>query len=553
VFCEDRVTAPISRPLGETLDRRQRWLLLVSLMITMFMGALDQTIMATAAPKIVADLGSFSLLSWVFTTYMLSSTVIVPLVGKLSDIYGRKLFLLGGMVLFLVASAGCGAAPSMGVLIAFRAVQGVGGGIVFASVFATIGDIFAPAERAKYMGLFIGTFSLASVLGPTVGGFLTDNATWRWVFYINIPVGAIALPAIWTNLPLARGIRRPRIDFLGAAFLSAATISGLLALAWSGEDNGWASPMTLGLFSLTAAGTAAFVWQELRHPEPIIPFHLFRNREFLLGNLLVLATGVAMQGTVPYLPTFLQVAQRASATASGLLTTPQSLGVLLTSIVGGQILSRTGKYKLITITGVTIIVGATSLMLTLSADTPEWHLSLFMLLLGFGSGLTNPTMGVVIQNAVSHRYLGVATSTRQFFMQIGAVAGTAVFGVLLTTTFQGQFRHDVSPATRAAVPAQTLERFEDPTLSLDTSTFEQVQAEMLARPDGATHLAEARRAQQTAIGAAIHRIFEVAVVIVALGLVVALLLKEMPLRRTLDMTEPGEAAEATEAAALISH
>jgi EmrB/QacA subfamily drug resistance transporter len=227
------------RPLGESLDPRQRWLLVASLMVSMFMGALDQTIMATAAPRIVADLGGFHLLSWVFTTYMLASTVVVPLVGKLSDIYGRKIFLMSGMVLFLLASAGCGAAPNMATLIGFRALQGAGGGIVFSSVFATIGDIFPPAERGKYMGLFTGTFTLASVLGPTVGGLLTDHAGWRWVFYINIPVGAVALPAIWYNLPFARSNKRTRIDYLGALSLSVATVSALLALAWSGEELGW--------------------------------------------------------------------------------------------------------------------------------------------------------------------------------------------------------------------------------------------------------------------------------------------------------------------------
>jgi EmrB/QacA subfamily drug resistance transporter len=505
--------------------------------------------MATAAPKIVADLGGFSLLSWVFTTYMLSSTVVVPLVGKLSDIYGRKLFLLGGMVLFLVASAGCGAAPSMGVLIAFRAVQGVGGGIVFASVFATIGDIFAPAERAKYMGLFIGTFSLASVLGPTVGGFLTDNATWRWVFYINVPVGAVALPALWYNLPFGRSDRRPRIDFLGAAFLSLATTSLLLALAWSGEDVGWTSPITLGLFVLAAAGAGLFAWQELRHPEPIIPFHLFRSREFLLGNLIVLSAGLAMQGAIPYLPTFLQVALDASATASGLVTTPQSLGLLITSIVGGQLLSRTGRYKRLTVLGITLMLVAMALMQTLSPGMPEWRLGVFVIVLGLGGGLTMPTMSVVIQNAVAHRYLGVATSSRQFFMQIGGVLGTAVFGVLLTTTFQSQYRHDVPATTRAVVPAATLQRFEDPTLALDVQTFGSVQQEIRALDGGETHLANARHAQETAITTAIHRIFSVSVVILGVALALALLMKEKPLRRTLGPVEGEEADEGAFAAA----
>lgn len=549
------MTAPTSRPLGETLDRRQKWLLLASLMSAMFMGALDQTIMATAAPKIVADLGGFQLLSWVFTTYMLTSTVVVPLVGKLSDIYGRKPFLMGGMAVFLAASAGCGAAPNMGVLIAFRGLQGIGGGIIFSSVFATVGDIFAPAERGKYMGLFVGTFSLASVLGPTVGGLLTDNVGWRWVFYINVPVGAVALPAIWANLPFARSDRRPRIDFLGALFLSIAISTGLLALAWSGEDTGWTSSVTLGLIAASVVAASAFVWQELRHPEPIIPFDLFRNREFLLGNLIVFTTGFAMQGSVPYLPTFLQVARDASATVSGLVTTPQSLGVLVTSIIGGQIVSRTGKYKKIIVAGLTLVLIATALMLTLSAGTPAWYLAGFMVLLGLGSGLTNPTMSVVIQNAVPHRYLGVSTSARQFFMQIGAVLGTAIFGVLLTTTFQSRFRADVTPETRTAVPVATLEKFEDPTLALDPRTFPQIEAEILAEPDGPARLADARHAQGTAITAGIHRVFQVSTGMIAAALALALLLKDRPLRRTLGTAEPGEAAgEAFEpAAALPSH
>ncbi|HZQ37232.1 MAG TPA: MDR family MFS transporter [Dehalococcoidia bacterium] len=542
------------RPLGETLDRRQRWLLLVSLMCAMFMGALDQTIMATAAPKIVANLGGFSLLSWIFTTYMLTSTVVGPLVGKLSDIYGRKPFLLAGMVVFLVASAGCGAAPSMGLLIVCRGLQGIGGGMVFASIFATIGDIFPPAERGKYMGLFTGTFSLASVLGPAFGGLLTDHAGWRWVFFINVPVGAVAFPAIWRNLPLVHSDRRPRIDFAGAALLSLATSCGLLALAWSGSEYGWGSLPTVGLFAIAALFTAGFVAQEVRHPEPIIPFHLFRNREFLLGNLMVLCIGFAMMGSVPYLPTFLQVALDASATASGLITTPQSLGLLVTSVVGGQLLSRTGRYKPLTVTGSVMMLAAMALMLTLSTETRTWQLALYVVLLGLGGGLVMPTLSVVIQNAVSHAYLGVATSARQFFMQIGGVVGTALFGVLLTTTFQTQFHQHVPPETRAAVAAPTLARFEDPTLALDLDTFGRVQSEILAQPDGGTHLANARAAQRTAIAAAIRRVFALALGMVAIALALALLMKERPLRRTLGPAGSGEApGELLGAAALSPH
>jgi predicted MFS family arabinose efflux permease len=362
---------------------------------------------------------------------------------------------------------------------------------------------------------------------------LTDNVGWRWIFYINVPVGAIALPAIWANLPHTRSGRRPRIDYLGGLFLSIAATAGLLVLAWSGEANGWAGSTTLALDALTALATAAFVWQELRHPEPIIPFHLFREREFLLGNLIVMSIGLAMQGAVPYLPTFLQVAQNASSTASGLVTTPQSAGLLLTSIVGGQIISRTGKYKTITVAGIVLMLVSFALMLRLAPDTPTWHLGAIVVLLGLGGGLSMPTMSVVIQNAVSHAYLGVATSARQFFMQIGGVVGTALFGVLLTTTFQSEYQQNVPQPTRATISAETLRKFEDPTLSFDPVVYGRVSQEFLSQPDGATHLAAARQAQRTAISTAIHRIFAVSIGVIGAALLLALLLKERPLRRTL--------------------
>jgi EmrB/QacA subfamily drug resistance transporter len=404
------------------------------------------------------------------------------------------------------------------------------------------------------MGLFTGTFTIASVLGPTFGGLLTDHAGWRWVFYINVPVGAVAIPAIWYNLPFTRSERRPKIDFAGAFFLSVATICGLLALAWSGEDTGWTSPTTLGLLGTCAMAAVAFVVQELRHPEPIIPFHLFRNREFLLGNLIVMSIGLAMMGTIPYLPTFLQTALDASATASGLLTTPQSLAMLITSIVGGQILSRTGRYKWLTVTGLTLVLASMLLMLSLSPNTPTWHLSAFVVVLGLGSGMAMPTMSVVIQNAVPHRFLGVATSSRQFFMQIGGVVGTAVFGVLLATSFQAQFQQDVSPETRMEVSAETLQKFEDPTLALDQRTFSQVQAEILALPDGAARLADARRAQEQAISGAVHRIFLLSVCIPGVTLLLGLLLKERPLRTSAGPAEVAETpVEARPPAAVIAH
>jgi EmrB/QacA subfamily drug resistance transporter len=419
------MTADQGVPLAETLDNRQKWLLLGSLMTCLFVGALDQTVVSTATPRILADLGGFGLLSWLFTSYMLTSTVIIPLVGKLGDIYGRKLFLIGGVFIFMVSSAACGAAPNMPVLIWMRAVQGLGGGMIFASVFATMGDLFSPAERGKYIGLFTGMFSLASIIGPAFGGFLTDNLSWRWVFYVNIPVSLIAMPAIYFNLPAKTRAGSPKLDFLGAALLSASSVMALLALVWAGDKYAWGSSQIIGLLSGSVVVLAVFIWQEARHPEPILPLHLFRNRVFLMSNLIVFTFGVGVFGAFQFLGIYVQTALDASATTSGVISTPQSLGVLVTSILGGQVITRTGHYKWQTFFGTVLIAISLGMLTGLSLDTKLWHISAIMVLLGLGFGLVLPTMSLVVQNAVSYQYIGVASSSSQFFRQIGSVLGIA--------------------------------------------------------------------------------------------------------------------------------
>lgn len=532
------------RPLGEILDTRQRWLLIFSLMMAMFVGALDQTIVATATPKILADLGGFGLLSWMFTSYMLASTVVIPLVGKLSDVYGRKVFVMVGIVVFTIGSGLCGAAPTMISLILFRALQGIGGGMIFASVFSTIGDIFPPAERGKYMGMFTGTFSLASILGPTVGGFLTDSVDWRLVFYINVPFALVALPAIWFNLPNRRGVRKPKIDFVGAAFLSVASVLTLLALVWAGDRYDWMSMQIVGLFAAAAVLVVVFIWQEGRHPEPMIPLHLFKNGVFVLSNLIVFTLGVGMFGVIAYLPTFVQTALGASATASGVITTPQSLGVLVTSVVGGQVIARTGRYRWIAILGSVIIVSGMVFLSRLTIDTPELAISGIMVILGFGFGLVLPTMSLVVQNAVPYEYLGVATSSSQFFRQIGTVLGTAVFGAILASSYHSSFQSELPAADRAAFPPAVVAAFNDPTLALDKVHFAQVQDEVRkASPsDGERLLASALHTQKIAIAEANRDIFTLALIVSIISGIFALFMKELPLRRNFKSTSDDDDA-----------
>ncbi|MEO8538597.1 MAG: MDR family MFS transporter [bacterium] len=531
-----------TRALGEFLTSRQKFVVMNSLMIAMFISALDQSIVTTATPHILADLGGFKLLSWVFTIYLLASTVTIPLVGKLSDMFGRKPFLLAGIAIFVAASAACGASTSMPMLIVSRGIQGIGGGILFGCVFATLGDLFTPLERAKYMGYFIGSFTLASLIGPTVGGFLTDGPGWRWCFYINLPVGAIAVTSIWINLPYTRkGGRLGDVDFVGAGLLSTATICVLLGLVWAQSEFGWMSPETIGLFVSGAVLTLAFIFQEGRHPEAIFPLHIFKNRVFVQANLLVVLQGGGMFGAITYLPTFIQIALGRSATASGLVSTPQSIGLLATSIVGGQLVSRTGKFKIQVIIGSVIGLCATVLMQTLDVGTPAWHITVFMAIFGLGGGLVGPTMSVIVQSSVPQSLMGVATSSRQFFMQIGQVMGVAIFGLVFTTTYASSFTTNISGETAAVLEqAGATEQFNDPTLALDARGSKRVSDELLAVPNGAAALASAQAAQREAVATATERLFLGSTFAGIFVVIIALVLKEIPLRRTFSSAEPGQ-------------
>ena len=523
---------------------RQRWLLLGSLMVTLFVGALDQTVVSTALPKIVADLEGFSLISWLFTSYMLTSTVVVPLVGKLGDLYGRKWFLIAGVGIFIVSSGACGAAPTMESLIVFRGVQGLGGGMIFASVFATIGDAFSPLDRGKYVGLFTGTFSLASLLGPTLGGLLTDGYGWRMIFYINIPIGLIAMPAIWFNLPAATSRRKVKLDFLGAALLAAATVALLLALVWGGDKYPWASVQIVGLFASSAAGVGLFILQEWRHPEPILPLALFKNRIFLLSNLVVFTFGLGVFGSFQYLGTFVQVALGASATTSGIISTPQSAATLVSSIIGGQIISRVGRYKWQTVFGAILIATAMFFLRTLDVDTPKWHISAFVVLLGLGFGLVLPTMSLIVQNAVSPQFIGVATSSSQFFRQIGSVIGIAVFGAVLANAYSDEFSNRFSAEDRAAVGPAITAQLEDPTIRLNNGQFAVLEKKVSALPDGPQILDRAKGAQAKSVATAIQLIYTGSFIACLLSIFFAFAIKDIPLRRKQPSGHPQQSAPA---------
>ncbi|MGE3857056.1 MAG: MDR family MFS transporter [Dehalococcoidia bacterium] len=508
---------------------RQKFILLNALMMCMLVGALDHSVMATAVPRILSDLGGFHLLPWFFTTYLLASTVFVSIVGKLSDMFGRKPFLLAGIAVFSVASIACGMAPSMLALIVARAVQGMGGGIIFACVFATLYDMYTPLERMKYVGYFTSIFTVASLMGPLVGGVLTDGPGWRWAFYINIPVGIVAAVLVQYLMPMTRReARLADVDFLGAGLLAGAIVSFMLALVWAGERYGIIAAPTLGLLGLAIALGAGFIAQERRHPEAILPLFLFRNRQFVHANLIIMAVGGGIFSSVQFIPTFVQTALGEPATLSGIVVTPQSVLSSIAGVLVGRQVAKTGLYKRFVVTGAVLMLAGSAPMLLLTTDSSALPIAVYMSIVGFGIGSVMPVMSTIVQNSVPQELMGVASSARQFFMFTVQVFAVAVLGLLFTTGYARAF--SAAEVDRAALPAGVYERFLDPTLALDEAVFAGIRDEVLRQPEGQRILDATIRAQRESVTAATHLLFGVVTAVAALLVVLAVTLREVPLR-----------------------
>jgi EmrB/QacA subfamily drug resistance transporter len=511
---KDPVSADVQVQESESGQRRRILVVVGALMLTMLLAALDQTIVSTALPTIVGELGGLNHLSWVVTSYLLAITIVTPLYGKLGDLYGRKIVLQGALVLFLVGSALCGAAQSMTELIIFRAIQGLGGGGLLVSAQATLGDVVSPRERGRYVGLFGAVFGVASVAGPLIGGFFTSHATWRWIFYINIPLGLVALAVLAVALPSTPERRRHEIDYAGTVLLGVCLASLVLLTTLGGTTYDWGSVQIVGLGALSVLALAGFIVVERRASEPILAPALFSNSVFRVTSSISLVVGFALFGSLTFLPLFQQVVRGLSPTESGLQLVPLMVGVLGASIGSGQIIARTGRYRIFPICGTALAAVGMLLLSTLDADTTTAEAALYMFVLGVGLGLVMQVLILAVQNAVPYAQLGVATSAATLFRSIGGSLGTAILGAI----FANRLTHELA----AALPSTPAAR------RLGSGGFEPSQVQALPAP-----------LHDAYIGAFVDSfsaVFLIAACVVAVAFVASWFLKELPLRQTIEET-----------------
>ncbi|MGZ4458464.1 MAG: MDR family MFS transporter [Nocardioidaceae bacterium] len=519
------------------LSHKQILVVMGGLMVGMFLSALDQSIVGTALPRITSELGGLDKLSWVVTAYMLCATASTPLWGKISDLYGRRLLFQIAIVTFIVGSLLAGFSHNIEELIGFRAIQGLGGGGLMALAMATIGDVIPPRERGRYQGYFAAVFGTSSVLGPVLGGWFADGPGWKWIFFMNVPIGLVALVITSAALKIPHVRRNHKIDYLGAAVVVASVCSFLLYTAWAGPDHGWTSGLALALLAAGILLAVAFVLVELRAEEPIIPMRLFGNSIFSISNLFGFLIGIAMFGSMIFIPVYLQVVDGMSPTKSGLAMVPMVIGIFSTSITAGQLMTRNGRYKIYPILGAAIVIGALFMLAQLDASSPYWFAGLAMYVMGAGLGFTMQVLITVVQNSVERTDIGVATSSVAFFRQMGGSFGTALFGAILSSRLAVHIADAMKglPAGAAssskvgdvANNVQAIRALPEPVHSLVTGAF----------------------------SASLHDTFISAVPLVAVALVVALFLKEKPLgtRESQAAAPAGAAAAAPEPEVVVTH
>ncbi len=511
------------------LTTRIKVLATIGVMLALLLAALDQTIVGTALPRIVAELNGLDRYSWLITGYLVASTVVVPIAGKLGDLFGRKPFLIAGMIGFVAASALCGVSQDMTQLIIFRVLQGLFGGMLFASAFTVLGDIYTPAERARIQGLFGAVFGLSSIIGPVVGGFLTDNLGWRWVFYVNLPVGLLGVIVVAAFLPFVRTKASWRdIDFIGSAALAAGLIPVLVALSVA-KDQGWTSFQVLGLLGFGVAMLIAFFTIEQRVKEPIVPFALFKNRTFTVSMVVGFFAALGMFGMIIFVPLELQGVLGVSVTNSGLLLTPMMLGLIVSSVLTGQLIPRIKHYHYLGTIGIALMMVGLYLMAQTTTATSQMSITIDIVLVGLGLGVTMPLYINAVQSALPQRYLGVGTSQFQFWRNVGGTVGAAVLGTILAQRLPDAISTQIAkvnlpPALKNALGSSA----SNPNALLDPAKIAAAKAKL--SPQLAPLFDQAMHAVRQALALTLHDLFLIAMALSAIALIATLFMPDVPLR-----------------------
>ena len=536
-------------------SQRETLLTMFGVLMVMLLASLDQTIVSTAMPRVIADLHGFDRYTWVSTAYLLTSTVMVPIYGKLSDLFGRKPIFLFGVVVFLIGSALSGASQSMNQLIAFRALQGIGAGALMPIAIAIVGDLFTPRERGKWQGVTGGVWGISAIIGPTLGGWITQNASWRWVFYVNLPIGIAALLVLIFLMPTLRGrAKEISIDYVGAALLVLGTVPLLLGFTWAGSQYDWLSPQIFSLFSIAFISLASFIvyeaWLERRGGQPIIEPSLFKNSIFSVSTLITTIFGMALFGGIFFIPLYVQGVVGSSATSSGLILTPLMLTSVAGSIVSGQLVSRLGRYKWIAILGMLVSVAGVVLLARLNVNSTNNDVLVAMLVLGLGLGIGMSLYTLIVQNALPTK-IGQSTATLTFFRQIGGTIALAAMGSVMTAAYLPAFHSALPVAILHAVPAQYLAAFNNPQILLSPATLAQIESQAAAMgPQSVAMLHQIIEAVKIGLAQGIHNVFVLSLGLMIVGLIAVFFLKEIPLKGG-RLTEKGDVEDEVESSLAV--